>query len=121
MQLNLNTKEWLVLLAHLERTAHLYAEEDAGVINRVRSRLRSVMESALQDHELTLGDQWITLQERQIKALEEGNDKVLKQTIAVARQAKILTADDNDDHDAQTYPRRAPRLPGPGKKGRKRR
>lgn len=123
MQLNLNNKEWLVLLAHMERTAPSYAEEDQGVLNRVRSRLRSVMEDALRDHEVSLAGRWLDSQSNQVKALEEDTKAVRRQTRETAQLAKVLTVDDEDEDMTQgrAYPRKPPKMPKPGRKGRKRR
>ena len=123
MQLNLNTKEWLVLLAHMERTAPSYTEEDRNVLDRVRARLRSVMEDALRDHEVNLAGKWLEHQGDRLKTLEAETEGVKRQSKATAKLAKILEADDADEENTKgrAYPRKPPRMPKPGRKGRKRR
>lgn len=121
MQLNLNTKEWMALLLHLERR---HWDDSAGLdedelLNAVRKRMRSVVDSALKDRDVTLGDQWLSVQERKVARLEKDKQDLIGRSERLGRM-KILTADDDEDA-ARAYPRKAPKMPKPGRKARRKR
>jgi hypothetical protein len=121
MQLNLNTKEWMTLLVHLERVtapaSSKFDIEEGQIIDRIRGRMRQVIEKALKDQEINLGSQWLARQKERVDVLERANKDTNKEF------STILTADDDDDTVGlrPNYPKRPPKIPRAGRKGRKRR
>lgn len=111
MQLNLNAKEWIALLLHLERSPS--SGDDVALIEGIRKRLRSVVDASLKDRDVLMADRWLQDQRAKVDVLQQGNRQV------VAGIERILTADD-DEESGDAYPRRAPKMPRPGRRGRRR-
>lgn len=94
MKLNLNPREALELLLHLNETA-----EPESVVDGVKQRLMSYLVSLLSQYQFS---SWEKQTQKKVELLKEQNTNL----------PSILTLNDDDDKEERNYPKSQPKKRG---------